>query len=632
MSVQHGGSGTSTATLTPQRPSFQHLMESPAQPRLARIGSRIVLALAVLCIAAAGALFAFRQKYDDRIYPGVSVAGMDVGGLSRDEARGTLQNRAAEIEGQRAYLDALDRHWGPTLRELGVTVDVEGTLEQAFAVGREDEGKTRVGSALETLREDTELPLSVEISLERLEAWAAGVDEELGIRPHNAELVIAEGVVTILPESNGTVVDVAGLQNILAKSLVSLQSPTSALPLVDELPTTYATDLEPARQQIEAALSKSVTLKFQSKTWEVTPAQYGDFVAVAIDPEMSGPESVSVDVDNRALARWLADLLGSTINLDPKNAKVAWSGTKLVATAPGEDGRRLLPSSLAESTTGSFFADHSQVEIPIQVLEPEVNGGNLDQLGITTKLASGSSNFDGSDDARSTNIQVGVELLNGTLVPPGGEFSFNHSIGVISPELGFVEAQVIDGERIGRDFGGGICQVSTTVYRAALYAGLPITEWWHHRYRLGFYELDGWTPGLDASILQPEGDPFGGGDFKFMNPSKDSWLLVESYVDWPRAFVVIYGPDFGYTVEVSDPVYGAEIPPSPDLEVVDYDLPAGTVKQSEWPMTGMEVTYYRSVYGPSGDIVLSDEYYIYFSPRGNVYKVSPDMQGYSPAG
>ena len=254
---------------------------------------------------------------------------------------------------------------------------------------------------------------------------------------------------------------------------------------------------------------------------------------------------MSIEIDKRGLANYLNDLVSDSMAKEPLNAKVAWNGDSLTIIRPAADGIRVLPSSLADNVSSSFLGGHTPVEVPVQVLAAEVNGSNLDSLGITTKLAAGSSNFDGSDDARSTNIMVGANLLNGTLIPPGGEFSFNHSVGIISAETGFVEAQVIDGERIGRDFGGGICQVSTTVFRAAMYAGLPITEWWPHRYRLGFYELDGWDPGMDASILQPEGDPFGGGDFKFVNPS-DSWMLVESYVDYPRVYVIIYGPELGY--------------------------------------------------------------------------------------
>ncbi len=600
------------------------------QSRVIRIVSRVILAAAILCIAAAAALYAFGQTYDDRIYPGVYVGGVDVSGMSRSEAEAAIAARAAEIENERAYLDALDRLWAPTLGELGVHVDVDNALDEAFAVGREDIGRTRLGSVLDAVRDESRIPLTVTLANDELIAWAESVDEELSIHPVDAELTIVDGVVSVSPESNGKVVDVARLQTIVLGSVESLQGPTTSLPIVDQMPSTYASDFSEAKRVLDGALSAPKTVSYENQKWDFSPAELGVFLGVEIDPERSGPEAISIVVDEQGMAQWLKDVLASSVNKDPVNAKVAWDGKKLKATVPGVDGVRLLPQSLAKSIRESMFGDHQSLKAPVQILEPEVNGANLDSLGITTELARGTSNFDGSDDARATNIVVGTQVLNGTLVRPHGEFSFNHAIGDITSGLGFVDAQVFAGERIGRDIGGGICQVSTTVFRAALLAGLEFTEWHPHRYRLGFYELDGWTPGLDAAIFQPEGDPFGGIDLKFMNPS-DSWLLVESYTDGPRAVVVIYGADLGYTVELSEPVIGESIPATGPVEVVDDKLPAGTIKQTEWAGPGLEVIYYRTVYGPNGETVSDDTFDTLFYPRSNVWSVSPDMQGRSPA-
>jgi vancomycin resistance protein YoaR len=329
----------------------------------------------------------------------------------------------------------------------------------------------------------------------------------------------------------------------------------------------------------------------------------------------------------------LADLLRDEINHDPKNAVVAWDVNKqrVMAVQKSVEGARLKSKTLAGAVIESFWGTSKTIDIPVAVVRPEIDSAKLDVLGITTRLAVGDSNFDGSDAGRSTNIAVGAQLLNGTLVPPNGEFTFNHSIGEITADKGYVESSVVDGERIGKDIGGGICQVSTTVFRAAFYAGLPIVEWNPHRYRLGFYELDGWAPGLDASILQPEGDPFGGGDFRFSNPS-DSWLLIESYVDGPRVYVIIYGPDLGYDVQISEPWYNEQtIPPTDDLEIVDQALPGGTIQQTEYALSGMEIAYQRTVYDRDGNLLWDRNFATHFYPRGNVYKVSPDMQGQSPA-
>jgi vancomycin resistance protein YoaR len=498
-----------------------------------------------------------------------------------------------------------------------------------MAIGREDSSRDRLGSAISSLSGEHNLPLQLSIDPTTLDQWSTSVDEQINLIPHDASLSVEGGQVQVTQEANGTIVDQSTLQSTLQDTLQTMQAPTESLPTVDKLPSVHAADLQPAQAAIASALGAPVTVTYGSQSWTIDPADFGTYVSTKVDPTKTGAAAVSVSVDEEGLANWLQEQFADSVDSDPVNAKVAWDGTKLKAIEGSVDGAKLRPQALAEMVSASFLGNHDSVEIPVTVLKPEVDGSNLDALGITTKLGVGSSNFDGSDDARATNIEVGAQLLNGTLIAPHGTFSFNHSIGVIGPELGFVEGQVIDGEQIGRDYGGGICQVSTTVFRAAFFSGMPIVEGWPHRWRLGFYEMDDWTPGLDASIMQPEGDPFGGGDFRFENPS-DSWMLVESYVDYPRVFVIIYGADLGYTVDVSDPVYGDTYDPLSPSETVDSKLPAGTIQQTEWAAPGLDIDYYRTVTDRDGNSVLSDEWPTTFYARGDVYSVSPDMSGQSP--
>jgi vancomycin resistance protein YoaR len=597
--------------------------------KLGHVGSRIVLALALIAIAAAVSLFAFRQAYADEIYPGVHVGGVSLGGMTRSEAEVAIQARADEITSQRAYFDGFDQHWAPTLAELGVKVDLTASVDQAMGIGREDSSADRLSSAVSSLSGDHNLPILLTIDSQTLEQWSVTVDQQINLIPNDAELVVENGEISVIPEANGTIVDQAALQSTLLANLQAMQAPTEPLPTEDKLPAVHAADLEPMKNNLTNALSAPVTVAYGNQSWTIDPGEFGQFVSTGVVSGKTGAEAVSIEVDYEGLAAWLDEQFSASVNTDPVNAEVAWDGEKLMAIEPSVDGAQMRPQALAEMVSASFLGAHEKVDIPVTVLKPEVDGTNLGALGITTKLGVGSSNFDGSDDARATNIQVGAELLNGTLVPPHGTYSFNHSIGVIGPELGFVEGQVIDGEKIGRDYGGGICQVSTTVFRAAFFAGMPIVEGWPHRWRLGFYELDDWTPGLDASIMQPEGDPFGGGDFRFENPS-DSWMLIEAYVDYPRVFVIIYGADLGYNVEISDPVYGETYDPLPPSTTVDSTLPAGTMIQSEWAAPGLDISYFRTVYGPDGEVVLEDDWVTNFYARGDVYKVSPDMAGQSP--
>lgn len=602
--------------------------------RLMRGGSRLMLLLALLVGVVALSLMLLRGVYADRVYPQVSVAGMNIGGMTRSEAQEVLQQRALELEYGAVVLTHGSQTWAPTLTQLGVSVNYDATLDAAFAVGREESAADRVGSTFRLLQNEQHIPLQFTFNPVALNQWFETVNNDLGVPPHNAYIVVENGVASIVEEVDGTVVDAAAVEKMVLTNLVDLKPLTAQLPVEVRIASVRSVDLTDAMARLETALSKPVVIKHEDKEFTLTPEVLGEFVVQTSDESRSGAEAVTVELDIKALTRYLATNYRSEIERKPVDAKVAFNADKgkLIAREESVFGIKLKPSSFAQAVSASFFGDHNVVEVPVTAIAPAVDSNNLDALGITTKLAVGDSAYYGSDAGRATNIQVGTSLLNGTLIPPHGEYSFNHSIGVITFDKGYVDAAVIEGERIGRDIGGGICQVSTTVFRAALYAGLEITEWWPHSYRIGFYEADGWSAGMDASILQPDGDPFSGGDFKFRNPS-DSWMLVEAYTQNERIYVIIYGANLGYTVEITNPILSDPIQnQAGDIENVNADLPAGTVQQTEWAQPGYQVWFSRSVYDRNGETVEYREFTTYFLSRPNVYQVSPDMVGRSPAG
>ncbi|MCC6791746.1 MAG: VanW family protein [Thermomicrobiales bacterium] len=602
-------------------------------PAVARLLRGFVAGLAVLLLLAAGALLTVEQRYDGRIYPSVMAGGIDLGGKSLDDARSLLQSDADARQTQVVTFTYGGKTWTPTLAELGIAIDVERTLDGAYDVGREETARTRISNLTGLLRNDRQVPLSVTVDQAVLNGWFDAVDADLGLTPHDAYLRIDGSEVTIEPEVEGTVVDRGKATEIVMQGAQALYIPDGDLPVTATVAKVRAGDLADAQASLALALSKPVKLKYGKDRWTLQPEDLSGFVTQSVDPAKRGADAFSVTIDEKQLAGWLSEQLSSEVNRDPVNAKVAWSEKKQapIAVEESQEGAKLKPLTLARAVIDSFWNDHQTVEVPVTIVKPSIDSNNLDALGITTRIAVGDSSYVGSNDGRATNIVVGSQLLNGALIPPHGEFSFNHAIGVIEESRGYVEASVISGERIGRDVGGGICQVSTTVFRAAMRAGVPITEWWPHTYRLGFYEHDGWPPGYDASILQPDGDPFSGGDFKFQNPT-DSWMLVESYTENERVYVILYGPDLGYDVEFTEPWISDPIPPpDDDIEVIDYELPAGSIEQSEYEQTGVQVVFERIVKDQNGEVIRQDTWDTVFASRPDVWKVSPDMEGKSPA-
>jgi vancomycin resistance protein YoaR len=587
-------------------------------------------AAALLGLAIAVVLLTVRATHAERIFPDVTVANVPVGGMPIGQAEVALAERAEAIESSPITFIHEDQSWTATLRDVGVSIDENEALARAVAYGREDSAFRRLRSVAALARSGEQLAMPISLDYQQLDRWFDEIDRGLGTPPRNASVEIQGTNVVIAPEVDGVAVDRDRARAEVESQLLNLTPIEAKLPVSTKIATIRAADLEPARQLLLRAMSNPIQVTTTGGgLWTLPTTDLAQFLRQDVVLEKSGAPAFQLGLDREKLAAWLDERLGAAIETEPVDAEVGWNGERLISVEPSVDGMRLDAAKLAERVEGSFFSSGGIVEAPVTHVKPAIDSANLDKLGITTFLGSGQSNYSGSSDGRSTNVAVGASLLNGTLIPPWGEFSFNESIGWIDEEKGFVEAQVIDGEKIGQDIGGGICQVSTTVFRAAYLAGLPITEWWPHRFRIGFYEYDDWEPGLDASILQPTEDPATWADFKFENPSSH-WMLIESWTDGVNVVVNIYGADLGYKVESTGPTWGDKTQMLAPQEVVDDELDPGTVSLAQVAGIGEELSHYRVVRDRNGELLWERSFYTKYFPRGDVWKVSPDMKGEAP--
>jgi vancomycin resistance protein YoaR len=234
-------------------------------------------------------------------------------------------------------------------------------------------------------------------------------------------------------------------------------------------------------------------------------------------------------------------------------------------------------------------------------VQPRVTAETLGSLGIKELVSVGKSDFSGSAPYRITNIKAGVNLLHGILIPPDGEFSFNENIGAIDEAHGFVEGYAIVGNRTQLEPGGGICQDSTTLFRAAFYAGLPFTAWTPHRFRISWYE---------------KYDPIG----------MDNWLLIQGYVNDADASVTfaLYGTKVpGRTVERSEPKITNQTPaPTKPVYIDDPEQPIGTFKQTDVARGGMDIEIVRVV-KQNGQVIRSNKFVTKFEAWPNIYLKHP---------
>ncbi|HGY10692.1 MAG TPA: vancomycin resistance protein [Oceanithermus profundus] len=256
------------------------------------------------------------------------------------------------------------------------------------------------------------------------------------------------------------------------------------------------------------------------------------------------------------------------------------------------------------------FLGRTQFVIPVEVIEPEPSVLEWYARGVRELIGEGVTNFWGSSRARIHNIRTGAARLNGAWIPRGAEFSFNQAVGAIDEDHGYVESLVIVGDATEKGVGGGICQVSTTTFRAAFFAGLPITERHPHSYQLRYYR----PLGLDATIYQPWRD------LKFTNDTPGD-ILVQAQVRGYKLYVRFFGTA-DRSVEWEGPFISDRKPALAPREVVDESLEPGYREQVDWAAAGLTARVTRKVYYQDGR-VYEDEFKSVYRPWGDVFLVGP---------
>ncbi len=309
-----------------------------------------------------------------------------------------------------------------------------------------------------------------------------------------------------------------------------------------------------------------------------------------------------------------------SVEKKPVDAKVIWSDkeNRVTATKPSAVGQKLAIDTTFANFKAALNKGENKAELAIEPDAPRIDSENLDKLGIKEKISEGISGFAGSDGNRAKNIVLGADYIDNTLVPPKGTFSFNNAVGPITKERGFADGYAIVGDATEKEVGGGICQVSTTTFRAAFWAGFNITERHPHAYRVIWYESLNEVPGMDATIYQP------GSDFKFTNDT-DSWVMVSTYVNNAKLRVVFYGtkPDWKVAMTPeSGKLLNETNPPAPRIEV-DPKLAPGEKKKVDSAHKGFDTSIGRIIMAGDGTQIRKDNYASHYVAWPEVYKVGP---------
>jgi vancomycin resistance protein YoaR len=315
----------------------------------------------------------------------------------------------------------------------------------------------------------------------------------------------------------------------------------------------------------------------------------------------------------------LVNPISQKIKKDPVNALFKFENNRVTTFKPSSSGQVIDIESLKDkinshalSVTSSNKPQVVVIDIPIKIIEPEITTEKVNNLGIKELIGEGHSTFYHSIPSRIYNVNLAQSRINGVLVAPGEVFSFDKTLGDVSAFTGYKQAYIIQGGKTILGDGGGVCQVSTTFFRAILDSGLPIVERHAHAYRVGYYEQDS-PPGIDATVYVPTVD------LKFKNDT-NHYILIQSVIDLNNLSLsfYLYGTKDGRKVTMTKPIVSNLKPPPETIYQDDPTLPKGELKQTDFAAWGANVYFTRTV-TKDGKEIINDKFSSIYRPWQAVY-------------
>jgi vancomycin resistance protein YoaR len=571
-------------------------------PKLIRRGA-ILVVLAALTGVVVGLAFAGSPE---RLASGVHIAGVDVGGLTPHEARKLLERRAHTLENVPVTFNAAGHVWHLSAEQLGVQADwaaaVNAVRQQGDGFGpvrgfrRLDLRFFGADVAPRTQVEDAALKYV-------LDQIAATVET-----PHRESRIVLHGLEpVIVPGRKGRALDRNEAETTIVRSLASLTREPEELPVRVVSPKVSPDDLTVAAAQVRTAVSAPVRLALGPTRWRLSPAKIATLLELPADGRSQ------LRIGGPGADRWFGALARS-VDRPPVNADFAITSNG-IHVLPDRDGYALdVPSSAGRVLRAALVTDPAlrRTDLVAQATHAERSKKDAESMHIAGLVAAYTTYY-GGDPNRVHNVQLVAHLVDRHVIAPGATFSFNQTTGARTAAKGFKEAPVIINGELQTGLGGGVCQVSTTVFNAAYEAGLSITSRTNHALYISHY-----PQGRDATVNYPDID------LKFVNDT-GHWLLLRTYVGSSSLTVSLYGTPLHRRVvsETAPLVAHGSIPTKPEY---DPTMAAGERVVLEAGQPARTTSVRRRVYTADGKLLYDTTFYSSYRAEASVVRVGTRPQ------
>jgi vancomycin resistance protein YoaR len=491
----------------------------------------------IVCALVAVLVAADYWMNSGNVHRGVEVGNVSLGGMDPAEARQVVRERAmgplqeVEFSGPERFSRSAD--------ELGVNFHVDATVDEAYAVGREGNVLERLGERLRAAFPGITIDPNIDYRSERVRAEVEEIAGQVDTPPQDATVDVVGAEVEVGESREGYKLNV---EQTMASVDEAIDGMTGEARLRGEVlgPQITTAEAETAAERAQGAVAQQLVFEHEDKNWTVSPADVGSSLDVAPN---DGKISVSLNRDRMSdrLAAVYSDL-----TITPKNASYEFDDAGNVVVVPGREGRSIEWENLLNSVENNLFEGKREYQVSTTVEEPKYTTASLEAKKPTELLGSYKTNYTATTDQgaeRAENLEIASNAVNGTFVAPGETFSMVQHV----QDLEYNDAHVIvdSAEQVAE--GGGLCQVTSTLYNAVLYAGLPVVERQPHDSQLPYIR-----PGMDATVWYGDKTTTSDDtDMKFKN-NTDGYVLLREWVsDDGYMYADVYGVPNNIEVEMS---------------------------------------------------------------------------------
>jgi vancomycin resistance protein YoaR len=571
-------------------------------------------------------IFIFNFSYRDKILPQTYIGGVNVGGMSLKGATDKIRDNQAQTKKDQIDLSYQENTYTIKTADLEVNIKPEDSAFLAWQIGRNGSFSKIIVEQLKSVFIGNHKLAVFTLNVSKLNQSILDISNKIDIPEKDATIKIENFEPIVVNEQTGKKLDFTDTENKILNTIGNFKKTENINLKVETInPKVTKDNVNEAFKQTSLIIKNTINLKSNSKNYTLSPSDFAPWLvfqatlnntdSAVVDlknPDKNKNKSnwvLGVAVDQSRVGAYLNGIAGE-INQDPKDAKFQVENGQVTTFQTSQTGYKLDTEKGNTEIASAILNLTVEVNLPVTVINPEVSSDSATAMGLKELVGSGQTSWRGSPANRIHNLTLGAKNISGTIVKPGEEFSTVKAIGPIDGSHGFLPELVIkNSTQVVPEFGGGLCQVSTTLFRAALNSGLKITARTNHSFRVSYYEP---PVGMDATIYDPAPD------FKFVNTYKTP-ILIWGIAGNNGLEFQIYGTKDGRVIDITTPVISNYIDPPADSYQESATMEPGTIRQVERALRGCIASFHYKVTEVSGNVLENETFVSKYVALANSY-------------